>query len=217
MPQAPSLYTVGNIVTYVTEQFGDVASVQIDTTKIIRWINLGILEVITKDPKAYRGTFTQNTVANQQAYTYPSMAQAIFGIKYVNTMLGRVPFESSMEQLGDSFVNLKGEPQYWSDWGNQFLLFPTPTSVKAITVYATTKPADVTLSSDIFPLSDLYYPRVCEYVLSKAQELDEDYQAASATRTLFEDKLKETSNKVDAMVGQNVVLDDPDDYYYGDY
>jgi len=217
MPQSPSLYTIGNIATYITEQFGDVASVQIDTAKIIRWTNLAILEVITKDPKASRGTYTQNSVKDQQTYTYPARSQTIFGIKWDNTMLGRVAFENAMEQLGASFVNVKGDPQYWADWENTFLLYPTPSSVKTITVYATVKPPDVTSLSDIFPLADMYYAPVLSYVLAKAQELDEDYQAAAATRTLFEDSLKQTYNRPDASVGQNALLDDPDDYYYGDY
>lgn len=217
MPQSVSTRTVGDVVTWVTEQFGDVASVQIDVTKIIRWINMAILEIVTKDPKANRVKLTQSSVANQQEYTYPALTMSVFSIKWDNTLLSQVSFEGIQDTLGAEYVNTTGDPMYWSEWGNGFLLWPKPTTVKTISLYCTAKPADVTTSADVIPLSDRYYPRITDFVMSKAQELDEDFQAAAATRNLFEDKLREGANAPDQGVGQNAILDDPDDYYAGDW
>lgn len=218
MPQPLGTRTVGDVSSWVTEQFGDIANVQIDTNKIVRWTNMAILEICTRDPKAYQSKATQQSIIDQNEYTYPTgMLHAVM-IKFGNDVMEQIGHERVQFALGDAFTNEKGTPAYWSHFANSFYLWPVPDSVKTITLYGTAKAADVTGLGDLLPLSDRFFPRICEYVLACAQELDEDYEAAAAKRTQFEDMIKLGQNSEDAMRGAMYPqMGDPeDDLWYFD-
>jgi len=211
MPQPLGTKTVGDVITWVTEQFGDVANVQIDTPKIIRYINMAVLEITTRDPKAYHGRYTQNSVIGQNEYSYPTGLLYVTGVKYDTSLLKTISFEEIQRQTGDSFTTEKGTPQYWSQQADYFQLWPVPDAVKTVTVYGSAKPANVTVSGDLLPLSDRFFPRICEYVEAKANELDEDYETAAAKMTRFEDMLKVGQNAEDSMQGTYPLFRDPEE------
>lgn len=216
MPQPISTFTVGDVVTWVTEQFGDVASVQIDTAKIIRWINMAVVEIVGRDGKSYQGRFTMNSVANQNEYMYPAGLQTPNLVKWNDIPMQPIGFEQIQFQTDSNWATEKGDPQYYSHQAGYFQLWPIPSTVKPIVIYGTALPALVTVSADLLPLPNRFFPRICEYALSKAQELDEDFQASAASRALFEDQLKLSQNSEDNMSsGSYTVVDDPDDYYQG--
>lgn len=216
MPQPLGTKTVGDVITWVTEQFGDVANVQIDSQKIIRWINMANLEICTRDPKAYQGRFTMSSVAGTGEYTYPSNLIHITMVKWGDSVMRTVGFEHIQQETDSAFTGEQGDPRYWSHQANMFQLWPVPSSVKTITLYGSAKPANVTVSGDLLPLPDKFFPRICEYVMSCAAELDEDFDRANSQRTLFEDQIKLGQNSSDAMLGLYPVLSDPEcewDYY----
>jgi hypothetical protein len=210
MPQPLGTRTVGDVITWVTEQFGDVANVQIDTPKIIRWINMAMLEICTRDSKAYQGKFTVSSVAGTGEYTYPSNLIHITMVKWGDTVMRPISFELIQQETDSAFTTEQGEPRYWSHQANLFQLWPVPNSVATISLYGAAKPADVTVAADLIPLPDKYYPRICEYVHSCAMELDEDAEGAAAKRSLFEDQVKLGQNSSDAMLGLYPVLTDPE-------
>jgi len=211
MPQPLGTKTVGDVITWVTEQFGDVANVQIDSPKIIRWINMAILEITTRDPKAYQGRFTLPSVVGQGEYTYANNLLHITTVKYNNTILRTISFEEIQRQTVDDFSTQKGDPIYWSHQADYFQLWPVPDAVKTITVYGSAKPANLTVAGDTLILPDKYFPRICEYVEGCARELDEDYEASAAKFTRFEDMLKVGQNSSDAMLGTYPVMRDPEE------
>jgi hypothetical protein len=214
MPQPLGTKTVGDVITWVTEQFGDVANVQIDSPKIIRWINMAVLEIITRDPKAYQGRYVQNSVIGTGEYDYPTGLIHATTVKYDSTILKTIAFEEIQRQTEDAFSTEQGVPVYWSHQANMFQLWPVPDAVKVITVYGTAKPANVTVAADLLPLSDKFFPRICEYVEGCARELDEDYEGSVAKFTRFEDMVKLGQNSGDAMLGTYPVMRDPEDADY---
>lgn len=213
MPQPLGTQTVGDVVTWVTEQFGDVASVQIDNAKLIRWTNMAILEICTRDPKAYQGKWTQNSVAGQNEYPYPTGLLHVNMVKYdTGPPLLHKSFEMIQFETDTSFTTERGTPEFWSHHADNFYLWPVPDAVKVITVYGAAKAANVTTLADTLPLSDRFFPRICEYVLSCAEELDENYEASAAKRSQFEDMIKVGQNSEDAMRGAPYPqMGDPDE------
>lgn len=216
MPQPLGTKTVGEVISWITEQFGDVANVQIDPTKMIRWINMAILEITTRDSKAYQGRWTISSVAGTGEYEYPEGLLHVTMVKFDTTPMRAVGFELIQEQTDDAFTGEVGDPRYWSHQANAFQLWPVPNSVKTITIYGAAKPANVTGSGDLLPLPDKFFPRICEYVMACANELDEDYESAAAKMTRFEDLLKVGQNSSDAMLGKYPVMIDPSEEWDAD-
>lgn len=218
MPQPLGTRTVGSVVDWVTEQFGDIANVQLSNAKLIRWTNMAILEICTRDPKAYQGKWTLNTVAGTNEYNYPASLLSVDAVKVGDRIMRPMSFERIQLQTEEAFTGERGTPEFYSQRADSFFLWPVPDSVMTVTVYGSAKPADVTVLGDILPLSDRFFPRICEYVMACAQELDEDYEASAARRTQFEDMMKLNQHAEDAMRGAPYPqMGDPDEevwYFY---
>lgn len=218
MPQPLGTKTAGDVKTWVTEQFGDIANVQLSDAKLLRWMNLAMLEICSRDAKAYQGRWTVSSVVGTNEYTYPDGLLSIDMVKFYNTVLRPMSFERIQLQTDDAFVTERGKPEFYAQQANYLYVWPVPDSVATITIYGSAKPADVAVLSDLIPLPDKFFPRICEYTLACAQELDEDYEAAAAKRTQFEDMMKLNQNSEDAMRGAPYPqMGDPDEeqwYFY---
>ena len=210
MPQALGTKTAGDVIEWITEQFGDVANVQIDTPKIIRWINLAVLEICTRDPLAYQQKVSMSTVVGQNEYSYPTGMIHARMVKWKDRPLQPISFELVQQQTESAFTGEEGEPTYWSHFANNFQLYPVPNTVETLAVYGVFTPALLTGASDLIPLSDQFYPRILEYVQACALDLDEDYEAAAAKRTQFEDFVKIGQNSEERQRGFNPQIGDPD-------
>lgn len=208
MSQNTGTKTLQDVIDWTVMQFGDSAGVQIDVTKMTRWANMAVLEVVNKSPDTYKGKAYTPGGINTQTYTFPANVIELFSVWYGDKILSPIQFELIADAIHN--VDAKGEPQYWSQWANEFQLWPIPNVARTITLFYSARPPELTSLADKMPLPDRYFPMICTYVMSKAQELDEDYAASSASRQVFEDKLKEISHAPEKAAGSYAVMDDPD-------
>lgn len=182
--------TAGDIATYVKRQFGDESGVQITDADIFRWINSGQLEACTSN-KILKGKAITDLVAGQADYTLPT--PAILYIESLHVNGSRLPHKSLPQTERDvtevsSPIETAAIPSFWYEWGNTVTLWPTPntTYTDGLTIYYSKLPTDVSASGDLLSLPDQYFEALISWVLSKAYELDEDYQAAQNQRAYFD-------------------------------
>lgn len=205
--------TVGALITDVKRQFGDESGVQITDADIIRWINEGSMEIVSKNPFKQAVSVT-TTTAGDDDYDMPADILQMEGVKYDTTMLTATSFSNMVEQIG-SYGTQQGLPQFWYMYANSIYLWPVPNGAKTLTLYYIQAPTGVTGSGDLLPVPDRYYSRLRDFCLSRAAELDEDTATAMAQRKLFEDKLNEMSNLENTQQGSfHVVREDTDGGYY---
>lgn len=206
MPTPQAVHTLSDVMTYVKRQFGDESGVQLTDADIIRWTNQAQMEIVNKNPMI-QAVATQPAVANQQTYSIPPDMIQIESVMYDGNILEPQSFEGIRSYLGaDNSVS--GVPMYWYTWANQIYLWPIPTDTKTVSVNYSKIPVSVAVSSDFLGVPDRYYDRVCEYVMSKAYEMDEDWPANQSTRKQFEDKLMEANNAEKNMIGKFYVVVD---------
>jgi len=206
MPTPTAIHTLSDVMTFVKRQFGDESGVQLTDPDIIRWVNQAQMEIVNKNPMI-QAVATQSAVANQQTYSIPPDMIQIESIMYDGNILEPQSFESIRTELGAD-NNTKGTPLFWYTWANQIYLWPIPTDTKQISVNYSKVPVSVALTSDPLGVPDRYYDRVCEYVMSKAYEMDEDWPANQVSRKMFEDKLTEATNAEKNMIGSFWVASD---------
>jgi len=206
VPTPTAIHTLSDVMTYVKRQFGDESGVQLTDPDIIRWVNQAQMEIVNKNPMI-QAVATQSAVANQQTYSIPPDMIQIESIMYDGNILEPQSFESIRTELGAD-NNTKGTPLFWYTWANQIYLWPIPTDTKQISVNYSKVPVSVALTSDPLGVPDRYYDRVCEYVMSKAYEMDEDWPANQVSRKMFEDKLTEATNAEKNMIGSFWVASD---------
>lgn len=199
MATPDATHTLSDVMNYIKRQFGDESGVQITDSDITRWTNQAQTEIVNKNPMI-QATATQDSVVAQQIYTIPPDMIQIESLMYDGNIIEPSNFETIRAQLGVD-NNVQGTPLYWYLWANQIYLWPIPSDIKPVSVNYSKMPQAVTSPSDTLGVPDRYFDRVCEYVMSKAYELDEDWQGHTVQAQKFEDKLLEETNADKSMVG----------------
>lgn len=192
---------VSDVVTRVQRQFGDEASVQINSDDVIRYINDAAKEIAVQNDLG-AAVATQASVVSQNLYSGPADALAIRSIYYDNLKLD---FYNRQEY--DAYVNANdpnelsvGTPILYTRHVNDLLLYPKPESVKNIKIWYFQRPVEVALTTDTLPFAAEYHLRIVEYCLQQAYQTDEDWDAADRMAGQFTDgmtRLKQLENADD--------------------
>lgn len=209
---------VSDVITRVQRQFGDEASVQINSDDVIRYINDAAKEIAVQNDLG-AAVATQSSVANQNLYTLPSDALAIRTIYYDNLKLD---FYERTEY--DAYVNANdpnetavGTPSLYTRHVNDILLYPKPESVKNIKIWYFQRPVEVTTTADQLPFPVEYHLRIVEYCLQQAYQTDEDWDAADRMAGQFNDgmtRLKQLENTSDEEFYPVITVLPEDSGYY---
>lgn len=183
---------VSDVATDVKRTFGDEASVQVNDSDIIRWVNEAQIEIVSKN-QILTAQATTPSIVNVYDYDVSGLnIQNIHSIHYNGAKLKALSFVDFEDLVlkDDPYRNAAGIPELWARWGNSVTLYPTPnssgTDIKIYYYALPTPPVDTT--SDL-SLPDNYYPRILEYVLSKAYEMDENFAASDNKISRFDSNL----------------------------
>lgn len=184
--------TVSDIATDVKRTFGDEAGVQVNDTDIARWINSAQIEIVSKN-QILVADATTPSIASQYEYDVSGLnIQNIHSVHYNGKKLLGVSFVDFEDKYlsDDPNRSQSGVPEVWARWGNALTLYPTPSSSgDNIKIYFFAVPATVTAPSDKLSLPDNYYPRILEYVLAQAYEMDENFAASDNKLNRFDSNL----------------------------
>lgn len=189
-------FFVSDIVTAVQRQFGDEASVQINETDIMRWINDAVLEICTQNDLK-QATGTMNSVVGTTTYNFPSDLLSVRTIYYDSARLlaySKADYDNYINEV-DPTETATGTPRIYTRWGSQFILYPKPDAVKQIKLLYQQQPFKVASVNDDVPIPDIYRPRVQEYCLQQAYQTDEDWEAAGQMSGQFADGLMRLKEK----------------------
>lgn len=216
MVMPDSTILVSELIEYVKRQFGDESGIQVTDSDIIRWLNMGTIEICAKN-SVIQGTASTAGTANTGSYDLSDFVPNIIRIEdvyYGNKKLQ--PADKSTLQDGiQNSAGETGDPVFWYMWANTLRMWPVPNVDGTLQIDYIRRPDIVTNGGQYLPLPDLYYEQMCLFVLSKAFELDEDLEKSTAQRTLFETKLTEKTDLEKTLSGAfPVIKDDVHSAYY---
>lgn len=174
---------VSEIQTRVNRAFGDESGAQIDINDILRWVNDAQLEIALKK-QLLQVTSTVTVTVNVGTYTLPTNILQLRAVRYDGTALEAISSAQAEElipsyDVGVSVVGASTPSAYWV-WGTpqQIYLYPLPNnSTSVLKLYYTRIPVQVTLAGDTPELPVQYHPRIVEYCLAQAYELDANLQS----------------------------------------
>lgn len=211
-----STITLGELQTFAKRQFGDESGVQITDVDIARWVNMGCVEICSKN-KILQGSASVTGTIDQGTYDLSTIALdmiAIEDVSYGGRSLEQSDNSGIKKLLGTSTAE-SGGPLYWYTWSNAIKLWPVPTTAELLSIDYIKVPPKVSGAGDLLPLPDIYYERILNFVLAKAYELDEDPTNSANQRRLFEDKLTEMTGVDETRAGTfPIVRDDYEGGYY---
>lgn len=186
-------YTLDDIFTSVKRQFGDESGVQITDDDITRWANQACMEINSKNKVLRKETYI--ALSNKSRVDSPDDSLIVLMVRYKETssddhgpILKNVPVQDIYYISNPN--SRKGTPTVWAIEGNSIVVDATPDSIySGLNVHYIPEPERMISKISTIPLPDRYYDRIIEFVLSKAYELDEDWQAQQVQKSSFESSL----------------------------
>jgi uncharacterized protein DUF6682 len=167
---------VSDILTRVQRAFGDESNAQIDSNDVLRWVNDAQSEIARQ--KQLLQVTTTVTVSNGVGnYAVPTNILQMRSVRYDGVVLRNISLQEAEELVpsydaGAALIG-SGTPTHYWIWGGFVYLYPIPSnSTSVLKMYYTRIPVQVTLTSDTPELPVQYHPRIVEYCLAQAYELD---------------------------------------------
>lgn len=190
---------VSEIATRVRTQFGDKGGAMIADADIIRWVNDAQIEIVSK-VDVLQGSATAATIAGQSDYTFPTTYNRVYSIKWNGQKLRELNLQQAEELVAnkdDSTSYPTGNPQYYWIWGNVFTLYPAPSASvnSALRIFYIRNPTAVAAVGDTPELPNKYHPRIVEYCIAQAAELDDNEQK-------YANKINQFNQNVQAELGR---------------
>lgn len=194
MPIRPSTRTYADLKQMVKRTFGDESGVQLEDADILRWANEATQNIAVIN-RLLREKGTAPLVVGTYDYEFPTQSIAQVNSLHVDgRRIEPVEFQDAEMSflMTDPLHEAVGTPQYWWFWADVISLWPKPDVAGTITLYYTRNPVLLTgLENDFIDVPDKHYQTVVDYVLWRAYEMDEDWQAAQAKETQYRASLTE--------------------------
>lgn len=191
---------VSEIATRVRRQMGDDTSQIIQDADIIRWVNDAQLEICSS-VDVLAQTSTAATIANNPDYTMPIDTNRVYSVKWQGQRLRQVSLQQAEEMYPskDDSVNYpKGSPSVFWTWGNVISLYPAPSTTGAsdLRIFYYRNPVVITATTQTPELPLDFHPRIVEYCIAQAADIDDD-------NTKYSVKINEFKGGIQNTLGQD--------------
>lgn len=194
----PSTRTFAELRRSVMRSFGDEAGVQLESQDIIDLANQGQTEIVVEN-SILKTRSTAESVPHQSEYTFPDMPIArVESITYGGRLLPNIPFQDAQAKLleVDALQVTEGAPLWWYSYGNTFWLWPRPTEAAVVEVFHVAMPEKLTGSEvQVLSVPDKWFNALVDYIVQRAFEMDNDWEAASVKASQFKAALQSQSEE----------------------
>jgi hypothetical protein len=168
---------LGEIIKRVQRQFGDDVEAQITEEDIVRWVNDACLEIATAN-STNQGYLLGTTAVTQgvREYELPDDLLLLRSIRLDNSKLIGITYEQITE-LDPKLDSAVGKPTHYWVYNKNINLYPTPDQAYSNLTIMYTKTPDlllVTMKNVEPDLPVQYHPRIVEYCIAQAAELDDN-------------------------------------------
>jgi hypothetical protein len=196
MSYGPPTKTVGDVYSQVKRVFGDESGVQLTNDDIVRWINEAQVDIADQN-QVLQATATLTLTPNVATYSLASVSPPIDSIASIllnGRRIGYIPISQAEESisLADPEGLELGAPQFWYEWAGEITFWPKPGQAYNMLLRYTAEPTDVTTTStDLLSVPDECFTDVCNYVLMRAYEMDENAEMMAVKQAEYSTSVAE--------------------------
>jgi len=190
---------VGELVTAVQRQFGDDSGVQITRPDIVRWINQAGIDIARKT-ECVQDHKQADSVSGDGSYSLPTdfirMRRVTFNDKVIPSTTLDIADQDWMSR--DIPSGVQGTPQYYYIWNSVLYLYPKPSQSSSgnLDIYYVRTPAAVSADEDIPEIPAKYHEFIVRYCLSKAKELNDEYDVARTVKVDYESDILDVKDEI---------------------
>jgi hypothetical protein len=188
--------TVGDVYDQVKRVFGDESGVQLTNEDIARWINEAQID-ISKQNQVLQTTATINMIGGTATYSLSAVTPRIDSVASIlldGRRVGDIPVSQAEESisLADPEGLETGAPQFWYSWGGDITFWPIPNKNYTMLIRYTAQPTNITTSTtDVLAVPDECFTDVCNYVLMRAYEMDENAEMMAVKQAEYSTSVAE--------------------------
>jgi hypothetical protein len=182
---------LSEIITRVQRQFGDDVQAQITEEDIVRWVNDACLEIVTNNDTAEGFIGNTPVVAGKHWYDMPSDLIRIRSVRVNGFKLKAESYEQLCEEDPD-IETTTGQPTAYWVYSGKINLYPIPNdSLGNLNIlYVKTPDVITTAMKDRQPDVPIqYHPRIVEYCIAQAAELDDNFGFSQSKMQQFNQNL----------------------------
>ena len=138
------------------------------------------------ETKCIERVYTTTTVASTQEYEFPTNVISVIRVTWYGQKL-----EPIDQRMGDSLtlsqngVSVTGTPQYYAQFNNTFILYPTPNDAQALKVWAAVEAQPLTTASTELEVPTWTHTRLINFLLAEMYPKDKDFTSAGYYRGLW--------------------------------
>jgi hypothetical protein len=188
--------TVGDVQSQVKRAFGDESGVQLTNDDITRWINEAQVD-IAKQNQILQTTATLPVTGGTATYSLTSVTPRIDTLASLlldGRRVGNIPISQAEESisLADPEGTETGAPQFWYAWGGDITFWPVPNRNYTMTIRYNAQPTNVTTTAaDVLSVPDECFTDICNYVLMRAYEMDENAEMMAVKQAEYSTSVAE--------------------------
>lgn len=184
---------LSEIIKRVQRQFGDDVQAQITKEDIVRWVNDACLEITTNN-YTNQGILKGHTpvVVGQAEYKLPPDLLLLRSVRANGIKLTHTTYDQ-LTELNDFSELATGAPTCYWVYDNKLHVYPTPyEALGTIDVYYSKSPDILTVEMlEREPdVPKQYHPRIVEYCIAQAAELDDNMGTYQYKMNQFEKNLQ---------------------------
>ncbi len=181
--------TPGEIATYARQQYNSVSDDFFSDAELYKHIWAAQNEM-AREGLLIEATYTTSTVADQQEYSYPSLAIALKRVTYDGRKLMPITFrEDDVMTLQNQATTSSGTPQYYAIWDKVIYLRPIPAEVGTLKIFSYNRPDEVSALSTL-DLPAEFHLDVADFLLWRKSLKDKNFQAAKEYQALWDGKVR---------------------------
>lgn len=194
-----------DVITRAKRTFGDESGVQLEDADVIRWINDAQQEIIMHNEGVLETTGLVDTVVDQDEYLFPTDLFILRSLRYKDDdMLSYSHIDFKNLQEFDNFINGwdgtyygARRPYIYTTYDRTIFLFPRPnkSTTDGLKILYSQRPTEVTAGIDPLALPIQYHNAIVKYVLTKAYEMDEDYESSGLQFQQFQGDVASLGNR----------------------
>lgn len=203
MSISPVTKTANEIAVYVKRQFGDESGVQITDADIYRWLSSAQLQVVAKIAPVQAIATTDVVAGTREVDLSMLPIHQIDSVHFEGRFIPQVNFAEAEQRIYTSGANpnTADSAEFWYSYANTLYLFPVPSRsiTGGLSIHFIKMPTPVLTGTDLLSIPDKYFDALCSWILSKAYELDEEFDQAANYRQHFENQLLEQNGEERSM------------------
>ena len=175
---------VPTLIRRVKRSFGDDGDVMLSNPQdYLDWANEAQMRIV-RETNCLTGSVSR--AANTFPLAYPADFLRLRRLVYGTVVLSEINIEDLDLKSFDTTV--KDTPMYFYFINNTIALYPTPVTsdTTVVTVQYSKQPTTLTLTSDVLTVPTHYHDDIVNWILYRAHERNENWQAADHASQMFE-------------------------------